>query len=83
MAGLKIGTDLRPCRVTFNKNTYNALFHMWYQFSDCRGDRRISQMYGIVELEGGRIVEVLPRQITFIDNKHKEYTFSTEKREEN
>ena len=82
MAGVMIEPNLRPCHVTFGNNTYNALFHLWSPFSDRRGDRSISQMYGIVELEDGRVIEVLPRQITFIDNKHQEYCFNTEKREE-
>ena len=70
----------RPCEV----NGKNALFHKWADYaqpiapSAAIGGHpggQIAYTCGIVEYEDGRIKEVLPGKIRFLDNKHAEYQF--------
>ena len=69
----------------------NALFHGWsceYDVitpSALKGGHPggvVSHMVGIVELSDGQVVEVAPKCIQFIDNKHQEYAFPQEEQKD-
>lgn len=70
---LKITVSLRPC-IT---NLGNGLFHRWVDRAEVatpsvlRGGHNGGQLwevFGLVELEDGTVVEVLPNNIKFVDN---------------
>lgn len=67
------------------ENKKKALFHRWEDKSEVvqpsnmiggHNGGTISGVLAIVEFEDGRISEVSPGDITFIDNKFAEYSFS-------
>lgn len=65
--------NLRPCyiSITRDKKRIKALFHCWHftnSIVTCN-----TYCAGIVELENGRIVEVLPENITFADCVFQDY----------
>lgn len=69
----------------------NALFHGWSHISDVvepsplKGGHPggvVSQTVGIVELSDGKVAEVAPKYIQFIDNKHQEYAFPQEEQKD-
>lgn len=69
----------------------NALFHGWSCECDVVAPSAlagghpggvVSQTVGIVELSDGRVVEVAPKCIQFIDNKHQEYAFPQEEQKD-
>lgn len=86
MAGLFIETRLRPCLV--NRGTgpqVKALFHCWaYEaYVDktplFRGGHRpegqVCSLWGIVEMEDGKVTGVHPEMIQFLDNKFQDYAW--------
>lgn len=88
VATIKTADDLRPCIV----DEKNALFHRWENFqtvveaSPLVGGHlagQISYTLGIVELEDGRILKVMPKKIRFCPGIHREYCFLMEGDNEN
>lgn len=72
MAGIQIETKLRPCYVAIKKGKKEkGLFHGWNFISNVI--KSSSYCTGIVELEDGRVVEVLPTNITFVKGKFNDY----------
>lgn len=72
--------DYRPCYVKGKK----ALFHQWVEEAfpvppsmSIIGDKGGQKKYtvGIVELENGEVIEVVPSGIVFADNLISEYVF--------
>lgn len=72
--------NLRPCKC----NGENYLFHCWEHFSEivepsplvgghCGGV--VGCTFGIVEDENGKVFRVPVYEITFTDNKFREYCF--------
>ena len=73
LSNIEITISLRPCITNFGK----GLFHRWIDRAEVirpsvlRGGHNGGQsweIFGLVELEDGRVVEVLPNDIQFIDN---------------
>lgn len=80
MAGIQIETRLRPCYISIEKGKKEkALFHGW---SFASGSV-IAYSTGIVELEDGRVIEVMPSSITFCTGMFNDYYWDEkgEKRE--
>lgn len=83
MAGIQIETKLRPCYISVKKGKKEkALFHGWNFVSNVvepspmiggHPGGTIAYSTGIVELEDGRVVEVLPTNITFVKGKFNDY----------
>lgn len=83
MAGIQIETRLRPCYVSIKKGKKEkALFHCWsfkstvVEPSIMVGGHPggvIAYSTGIVELEDGRVIEVMPTSITFCKGIFKDY----------
>lgn len=76
-------SEYRPCYVGDRK----ALFHKWGYSqrvvppSLLKGGHSggtISTTYGIVEYEDGKVAEVYPSDIRFVDNKLEGYAFGDE-----
>lgn len=80
MAGFTIGALYRPCIVKGK----NALFHRWSERAEIIEPDVGFMKYGItkwtvgiVEFEDGRVSEVVPREIVFIDHPHRNFDFTT------
>lgn len=89
-----MSNNLRPCFVLVDSSKkgkkqekVKGLFHCWMHMSNVVGASPfigghpsgvISYTVGLVELEDGRMAEVLPDNITFIGNVFKDYAWSTE-----
>lgn len=70
--GISIEHELRPCYVAIKKGKKEkGLFHGWNFISNVIESS--SYCTGIVELEDGRVVEVLPTNITFVKGKFNDY----------
>ena len=70
--GISIEHELRPCYVAIKKGKKEkGLFHGWNFISNVIESS--SYCTGIVELEDGRVVEVLPINITFVKGKFNNY----------
>ncbi len=90
MAGIQIETRLRPCYISVKKDKKEkALFHGWNFFSNVvepspkiggHPGGVIAYSTGIVELEDGRVIEVMPTNITFCKGIFNDYCWD-EKRE--
>ena len=83
MAGLKMIVELRPCLVKGKKH----LFHCWdhrawtVEESALRGGPsggQCSMVLAVVEDEYGQVHEVYPRDVRFLDDQIKEYSFGGE-----
>lgn len=69
--------ELRPCYVIINRDgPAKALFHTWENWAapytaylQGQTSGQISRLYGIVELEDGRVIHVDPDDIQFIDSE--------------
>lgn len=57
LSDIEIKMQLRPCLTNFGK----GLFHRWI-------DGQFFDVFGLVELDDGKVVEVTPNNIQFIDN---------------
>lgn len=77
-------TELRPCIVNFKDGEKKALFHRWedraYTIGESalRGGHVAGQIWsvlGIVEMENGKIIEVYPNTIRFLDKKTDQYFY--------
>ena len=83
MAGIQIETRLRPCYVSIEKGKKEkALFHCWsfkstvVEPSIMVGGHPggvIAYSTGIVELEDGRVIEVMPTSIAFYKGIFNDY----------
>lgn len=77
--------ELRPCFVTHpNGEQEKAFFHCWNQISRVippsivRGGHnggQVSRVYGVVEFEDGRVSNVEPHMIAFLDHPFDEYSW--------
>lgn len=79
-----IKTEVRPCMVKFKNKEKKALFHRWedkaYPIGESAliGGHTAGQMwgvYGIVEMEDGKIEEVYPSSIRFLDKQVDQYSY--------
>ena len=88
MAGIQIETRLRPCYISIKKGKKEkALFHGWNFVSwnfvsnvvepslmiGGHPGGVIAYSTGIVELEDGRVIEVMPTSITFCKGIFNDY----------
>ena len=83
MAGLQIENKLRPCYINIKKGKKEkALFHCWsfkstvVEPSIMVGGHTggvIAYSTGIVELEDGKVIEVMPSNITFCKGIFNDY----------
>lgn len=83
MVGIQIETRLRPCYINIkNGKKEKALFHGWNFVSNVvepspmiggHPGGVIAYSTGIVELEDGRVVEVMPTNITFCKGIFNDY----------
>lgn len=69
MVGIQIENRLRPCYISIESKKEKALFHSW----TCDGVGFIPHITGIVELENGRVIEVIPSNITFCTGMFNDY----------
>lgn len=69
MVGLQIENKLRPCYINIKSKKEKALFHGW----NCAGMGFVTHITGIVELENGRVIEVMPSNITFCKGIFNDY----------
>lgn len=83
MAGLKMIVELRPCLIKGKKH----LFHCWDHRAWTVGESALrgghaggqcSMVLAVVEDEYGQVHEVYPRDIRFLDDRIKEYSFGGE-----
>lgn len=83
MAGLKMVVELRPCLVKGKKH----LFHCWDHRAWTVGESALrggpsggqcSMVLAVVEDEYGQVHEVYPRDVRFLDDQIKEYSFGGE-----
>lgn len=83
MAGLKMIVELRPCLVKGKKH----LFHCWDHRAWTVGESALrggpsggqcSMVLAVVEDEYGQVHEVYPRDVRFLDDQIKEYSFGGE-----
>lgn len=70
---MSIKKNLRPCIVRTKDGEKKAVFHRWEQRVDAinpdgSAGSGNTECFGIVELEGGRVVRRYPGQITFADD---------------
>ena len=70
---IKNAKELRPCLVRTQDGEKKALFHRWeYRVGSIGPDdgpvTGNAECFGIIELEGGKIVRRYPGQITFADD---------------
>lgn len=70
---MSIKKNLRPCIVRTPDGEKKAVFHRWEQRVDAvnpdgSAGSGNAECFGIVELEGGRVVRRYPGQITFVDD---------------
>ena len=83
---VNIKRELRPCLITSpnGERQEKGLFHCWNQYSKpippsiVRGGHdggQVSQIYGIVEFESGRVANVELYMITFLDHPFDEYSW--------
>ena len=77
---ITITHEVRPCLICDQK----ALFHRWEDKSQIiepsvmvggHNGGVLKYTVAIVEYENGRVAEVLPKNIKFVDGKIKEYAF--------
>lgn len=72
MAGFYMDFVKRPCLVRVRSETKKGLFHCWSMVG-----RGTPGAVAIVELENGRIVEMIPNKIQFLDHGiFNEYDFT-------
>lgn len=80
-----IKRQLRPCVVTTKDGDKNALFHQWSDQSELIGPSlmrgghnggTLKYTVAIVEYEDGKVAEVGPQYIRFLDNQHTEFAFT-------
>ena len=80
-----IENKLRPCVVKINEVEKRALFHRWSDQSDViapsllkggHSGGTVRYTVAIVEYEDGRVAEVSPTLIRFLDNPKRERDFS-------
>lgn len=86
MAGIQIETKLRPCYIRIKKDKEEkALFHGWNFVSNVvepsimiggHPGGVIAYSTGIVELEDGRVIEVMPTDITFCKGIFNDYCWT-------
>lgn len=83
MAGLEMVVKLRPCLVKGKKH----LFHCWDHRAWTVGESALrggpsggqcSMVLAVVEDEYGQVHEVYPRDVRFLDDQIKEYSFGGE-----
>lgn len=83
MAGLEMVVRLRPCLVKGKKH----LFHCWDHRAWTVGESALrgghaggqcSMVLAVVEDEYGQVHEVYPRDVRFLDDQIKEYSFGGE-----
>lgn len=83
MAGLEMVVRLRPCLVKGKKH----LFHCWDHRAWTVGESALrggppggqySMVLDVVEDEYGQVHEVYPRDVRFLDDQIKEYSFGGE-----
>lgn len=78
--------DLRPCLVDRGTGPHvKALFHRWaYEAyvdktplfrGGSRSEGQVCRLWGIVEMEDGKVVGVPPETIRFLDNKFQDYAW--------
>lgn len=79
LSDIEVKRELRPCLVHVKETKKKALFHLWEQNSQVisplvggHGGGVVSTLFGIVELEDGKVMRVAPHQIQFVDNKIQE-----------
>lgn len=61
-------SEYRPCLVEIEGNYNKAFFHKWDEQATIASCGPVKRTKGIVELEDGSILNVLPSQIRFIDD---------------
>ena len=78
MAGLYMQPKLRPCYIicTNNERT-KGLFHCWNHIND----GVISHTAAIIELADGRITNIRPESIIFLDNPFQDYVWEEKENE--
>ena len=77
-SSLCIEHKLRPCYIQVRLcKTEKALFHCW----SLNGTRMNEGTVGIVELEDGKVLEIKPCYIEFVDNPFLDYAWDDEKGE--
>lgn len=64
---IEIKQELRPCKFVIYNIYQSGLFHC---FGNING-----QIKAIIENKSGKVFEVEPHNVTFYDNKFKEYIF--------
>ena len=69
MIGIQIESRLRPCYISIKSKKEKALFHGW----NCDGMGIVTHITGIVELENGKVIEVMPSNITFCTGIFNDY----------
>ena len=83
MAGFEMVVKLRPCLVKGKKH----LFHCWDHRAWTVGESALrgghaggqcSMVLAVVEDEYGQVHEVYPRDVRFLDDQIKEYSFGGE-----
>lgn len=78
MAGLYIQPKLRPCYIICaNNERTKGLFHCWNHIND----GVISHTAAIIELADGRITNIRPESIIFLDNPFQDYVWEENKNE--
>lgn len=90
---IQIETRLRPCYINIRKgNKEKALFHCWSHFSNViepslmvggHPGGVIAYSTGIVELEDGKVIEVMPTNITFCKGIFNDYCWDEKEDEKN
>jgi hypothetical protein len=83
MAGLYLETKLRPCLVGSPKQEkQKGLFHCWEYYSEVVAPSpmvgghlggTVSGVRGVVELEDGKVMCIMPQMIQFVDDKQFDY----------
>lgn len=72
---IEISSKLRPCYVQVRLSKIEkALFHCWSP----NGAYLAEGTVGIVELEDGQVITVMPKHLRFADNAFSEYTWNPE-----
>ena len=81
MAGSYIEHRLRPCYIWVRNRSKKkkALFHEWVHKHNIYTNEEYT--VGIVELEDGKVFEIKPGCIEFVDNPFIDYAWDDEKGE--
>lgn len=87
LSNITISPELRPCKVKIKSDEYeNGLFHQWINRSEVAPPSPMNGVhsggvicgtFGLVELKSGKIIEVYPYKIQFLDRQVEEYCFES------